>query len=169
MNFSTIGCCGLFCESCDVYQSLHNGTLKSLAQKWGMAAEDLACDGCRSDRRCLQSRECFIRHCVIEKEKDGCGECEEFPCPTLIEFADSEAPHRSLAIENCSFYREVGRFEWYHMQQQKWTCSCGTPFTWYQIRCSRCGKLLDNSLKREAKAPAPEEGPEEGEERAQEE
>ena len=43
VDFETLGCCGLFCESCDIYQSVQKGTLKKLAAKWDMTPEDLTC------------------------------------------------------------------------------------------------------------------------------
>jgi hypothetical protein len=149
VNTNTIGCCGLFCESCDIYQSLQRGTLKALADEWDMKPEDLACDGCRAERRALQSRNCFIRECCLGRNLDSCGECAEFPCATLREHNDSAAPHSSLAIKNCCFFKEAGRFEWYHMQKQRWTCSCGQMFTWYQSQCSRCSKPVVNVLHEE--------------------
>jgi len=146
VNFNTVGCCGLFCEACDIYQSLHNGTLKALAARWRMNPGDVACDGCRTERRSLESRQCFIRKCCLERGLDNCGECADFPCRTLRDFAGGRAPHRSLALENCAFFREVGRFEWYHIQKQKWTCTCGRPFSWYQTKCTACGRDLPNIL-----------------------
>lgn len=146
MNSKTCGCCGLFCEACDIYQSVQSGTLKDLAAKWEMNPEDLACDGCRSERRSEQSRKCYIRKCCLEKGHDHCGECGEFPCQVLKEFADNAAPHTALTLSNCLSHKEVGRFEWYLTQKQQWSCSCGQMFSWYQAKCSRCGKRVDNIL-----------------------
>jgi len=146
MDFETIGCCGLFCESCDIYQSVQKGTLKKLASKWDMAPEDLTCDGCRSGRHAVQSSKCYIRKCCQEKGLGVCGECDDFPCATLKKFNDHAAPHRSLAVANCEMFREVGLFEGYHIQKEKWSCTCGEVFSWYQSKCSRCNGELENLL-----------------------
>ncbi len=147
MNKQTIGACGLFCEACDIYQSVQTGNLKTLAREWNMDPDDLVCDGCRSDRRSVFCNDCVMRECCLGRNLDNCSECEEFPCKTLVQFNNDEAPHHFLAIDNCRSYREKGGFEWHHTQKEQWTCSCGQMFSWYQEKCLRCGKKVSNIIR----------------------
>lgn len=56
-----IGKCGFYCESCPSYP-----------------------DSCRG---CLESNSkgaCYTRDCVLSKKISFCGECEDFPCETIL-------------------------------------------------------------------------------------
>ncbi|MBQ3558116.1 MAG: DUF3795 domain-containing protein [Agathobacter sp.] len=54
--------CGFYCGTCPTYI---NGN----------------CNGCIEEH---MEGDCFTRDCVIEKGLDACGQCEKFPCDTII-------------------------------------------------------------------------------------
>jgi RimJ/RimL family protein N-acetyltransferase len=56
---NSIAYCGLICRLCH------------LSDK---------CDGCKSDSGCEEWKDCVHRKCCIEKNINGCFECEEAPC-----------------------------------------------------------------------------------------
>ena len=59
----SIGYCGLVCKLCH------------LADK---------CDGCKSNKNCcgkhLSEKGCYQYNCCLDKNINGCWECEDFPC-----------------------------------------------------------------------------------------
>lgn len=57
-----LGKCGFHCGTCPTYI---NGN----------------CNGCIEEH---MEGDCFTRDCVIEKGLDACGQCEKFPCDTII-------------------------------------------------------------------------------------
>jgi hypothetical protein len=57
-----IGACGFYCGSCPDYIQGN-------------------CKGCYEQ----EGNECFTRSCVLSKSINFCGECEQFPCETILE------------------------------------------------------------------------------------
>src|SRR5659263_20367 len=56
---NSIAYCGLICKLCHFSST---------------------CDGCKSDFGCEEWEDCVHRKCCIEKNINGCWECEEAPC-----------------------------------------------------------------------------------------
>lgn len=75
-----IAFCGLICEMCH------------LAGK---------CDGCKSARnncgKHLSDAGCFQRKCCMQKEINGCWECDEFPCDRDMYSADNDPKVKAFA------------------------------------------------------------------------
>ena len=49
----TAAVCGLYCEACSLFIASHEDPerLERIAAMYGMTPEQIACDGCRSDKR----------------------------------------------------------------------------------------------------------------------
>ncbi len=102
----TIACCGLLCQSCQIYLAAR-GTDKIKKEKmiydiiskckihYGVDykyEEINECYGCKSENSkvffgCLN---CKIRECVINKEIENCAYCEEYICEKLEGLFKSE-------------------------------------------------------------------------------
>lgn len=67
--------CGIACESCK---------FKS----------DQGCDGCRNETGEVFWGKCELYECCNEKALEHCGECDDFPCDKLREWASSQNPER---------------------------------------------------------------------------
>ncbi len=60
--------CGLLCSEC----------------KW---REIMKCEGCLKIKKPFWGPKCAIKDCCEGKEKAHCGQCQQFPCKQLHEFA----------------------------------------------------------------------------------
>jgi len=78
-DFSMIAYCCLECEKCDVYvatQKNDDQLRAKVAKEWKMKAEELYCDGCKSDRAPF---DCEARKCAVSKNLPTCAHCADFP------------------------------------------------------------------------------------------
>lgn len=57
-----IGKCGFYCGACSTYIAGN-------------------CNGCVDEHR---DGDCFTRDCVINQKLNFCGECNKFPCQTIL-------------------------------------------------------------------------------------
>ncbi len=80
-----IGYCGYNCHVCaarsddsEVRQRLVDGWKKYLGHEY-YTAENVKCDGCRSDGR-VADQKCEARPCAQQKGVESCALCLEFPC-----------------------------------------------------------------------------------------
>ncbi len=83
--------CGIVCTDCPAYlatQSNNMGELQEIAKQWSSEkrhyqAEDIACDGCFSDRVHVFCAECEVRGCAIQNGHRVCSLCSIYPCDRL--------------------------------------------------------------------------------------
>jgi len=78
-EFAMIAYCCLECDKCDVYIATQNNNDQlraKVAEKLKMKAEELYCDGCKSDRTPLN---CDARKCAISRNLPTCAHCDDFP------------------------------------------------------------------------------------------
>ena len=78
-DFSMIAYCCLECDKCDVYIATQNNDEKlraKVAKEWKMKAEELYCDGCKSDRTPFN---CEAKKCAIGRNLPTCAHCDDFP------------------------------------------------------------------------------------------
>jgi hypothetical protein len=85
-----MGYCGDICDYCPRYIATKNGDkdeLNKVAILWHkvgarsqiVAPEEMACNGCVPDNACPFG----IAECASGRNLNHCGECSEYPCPTL--------------------------------------------------------------------------------------
>jgi hypothetical protein len=91
--------CGNVCDECPRYLATKSGEEKALQETavlWHrvgyrdrvVSSEEIACQGCTSSNWCRYE----IAKCAEKKQVDNCGECESYPCPTILEtFERTEA------------------------------------------------------------------------------
>lgn len=91
---AVIGRCGYRCDLCMAYKKNGSGMLHQLkvAQGWftyydlKVHPAKLSCGGCHeSDSRlfCFDERFGRVCDCVVAKNIENCGHCEDYPCPDL--------------------------------------------------------------------------------------
>jgi hypothetical protein len=141
-----LAACGLYCGACYHYRaSLPEG--KHLLEeefRRGRKLEGFTCRGCRSDERYVHPdcSQCRIRACADEKSLEHCGLCREFPCDRLQVFqSDGRIHHRDVLV-HLDDLKAKGPDRWLTEQAQRWTCGCGTGFSWYEAFCHCCGAPL---------------------------
>lgn len=83
-----IGYCGYSCHLCAarsddpvVRQKLVDGWRRIFGHQQ-YTAENVRCDGCRSEGRTADSA-CAARPCAKERKVDSCAHCEQFPCAKM--------------------------------------------------------------------------------------
>jgi hypothetical protein len=134
--------CGLFCSACTFYIGTHEDPtrLETLAPRLGVGAEDLVCDGCRSERRLFYCRTCHMFRCAAERGYQYCAECPECPCPELEAFIDAR-PHRADIRRDLARIAEIGGEAWIAEATVRHSCpDCGTLNSAYDLICRKCGR-----------------------------
>lgn len=137
--------CGLYCGACEVLLANERGLLEEKAKKWKVKAEEIKCNGCKSDVLSKYCLDCKIKSCAESKNLDYCFQCPDYPCRTLKRFKNDRYAHHSIVFHNLNFIRENGIDAWIRNQETRWSCSeCGMRFSWYDTKCSSCGKPVKN-------------------------
>ena len=96
---SFMGRCGIDCEACE--HRTRNG-----------------CPGCPAADGKLFWGDCRLANCCAGKGHDHCGQCGEFPCTTLNEFAyDREEGDNGQRILNLRAWNEIGYDAWRRTQE----------------------------------------------------
>lgn len=140
-NKTLAAVCGLFCPACSIFIATHEDPqrLDAIAKRTGRSAEEIACDGCRSDRRYPFCATCYMYACAAEKGIDFCGACPDYPCDKLKEF-QAARPHRLELWHNQTRIQDVGYEQWFTEMLAHYTCpACQTINSAYDMVCRNCG------------------------------
>lgn len=139
--------CGLFCPSCPLFIGTHEDSakLEKSAEIFHCSADDLKCEGCRSNQKSVFCREnCNISVCAKNKGLEFCGECEKYPCEELKNFK-KKMPNRLELWESQERIQEVGYEKWYLEMIKHYSCpDCGTINSVSDQACRRCGRTPGN-------------------------
>lgn len=82
--------CGILCSACEF-------------------RENVGCRGCTEIERPFWGERCPVKSCCEEKGRAHCGQCTEFACKRLTDFAyDPEQGDGGLRLEQCRKWREEG-------------------------------------------------------------
>jgi len=94
-----IGYCGIQCHGCQVYKATFTEDpiqkleiQKETALFWSkysacaIEAEEMVCEGCRSEKLWRDCSQCELRKCARLKELPTCKECSDYPCEKLTSF-----------------------------------------------------------------------------------
>ena len=148
--------CGLYCGACTLYRIRHDADRKDLAEvlapvaeRLGIPAEELACEGCLSDGplspNCVR---CGIRRCAAERPGvTRCADCPEFPCERITRFSTDGVPHHSEVLDNVRRQQKIGVYEWLQEEFERVRCQyCGCSQDWYAQKCHRCGTLHPQTI-----------------------
>lgn len=80
--------CGLLCSACDY-------------------REQMGCQGCIHIKKPFWGESCPVKACCEEKSHQHCGECIEFPCDLLKQFAyDDKQGDNGERIKHCKCWNE---------------------------------------------------------------
>ena len=95
-----IAYCGLDCNECKAFKASQANDFKlkkQMAERWSdqdgvkFKAEDIDCQGCKSDVISGWCRKiCKVRPCAGEKKVKTCAHCDEYQCDKLKEFLRNE-------------------------------------------------------------------------------
>ena len=137
--------CGLYCGVCGVYMAHRDDNWKfkeRLATVYGVAPEDLACEGCGSDIRPVFCRECTYRDCVRKKGYQGCHQCAEFPCQMIDDFPIEVG--KRVILRAIPTWRELGTEQYVNEELKRYHCpECGAELFRGAKRCRACKTPVD--------------------------
>jgi hypothetical protein len=143
-----LAACGLFCGACYHYRASFRdgGHLLQEAIRQGRKAEHFTCRGCRSDQLYIHPgcAECEIRACAEAGSFLHCGECGAFPCERLLAFKNDGHIHHLDILVQLEQLSQLGPEQWLNQQAQRWACTCGAPYSWYETECQVCGAKLSS-------------------------
>ena len=93
LSMFELSMCGYRCDLCSAYVKNinNNDERKRLSEIWtkyyglNISAEEIYCDGCRcsKDNAKRIDEDCPVRVCVLERQIEHCGYCNNYPCETF--------------------------------------------------------------------------------------
>jgi hypothetical protein len=141
-----LAACGLYCGACYHYRAgLPGGQhLLDEAARQGRLQSGYTCQGCRSGVLYLHPgcARCQLRACADGRDLDHCDQCPEFPCEQLMAFQGDGRLHHRDVVRNLAALSTSGAEAWLAGQARRWTCDCGSGFSWYEVTCANCGAPL---------------------------
>ena len=147
-KYALLGVCGLYCGACYHYRAaLPEGQhLLTEAGRQGRDLTGFTCAGCRSAQLYVHPgcAQCQIRACADAQGLLHCGLCAQFPCGRLLAFQHDGRPHHLAVVRNLENLQAEDPERWLAGQAKRWTCGCGTRFSWYEVHCPACGAALDS-------------------------
>ena len=70
--------------------------------------EQTGCAGCLQIQKPFWGDSCPVKSCCEEKEHTHCGQCGDFPCALLNQFAyDEKQGDGGKRIEQCTLWKEI--------------------------------------------------------------
>ncbi len=147
-DLDLLGACGLYCGACYHYRaSFPEGRhLLKGATRQGRKLQGFTCKGCRSNSLYVHPgcAQCDIRTCTDTRGIAHCGLCPEFPCQRIRDFQSDGRVHHLDVFVNLAELVAKGIGDWLVEQAARWTCECGTGFSWYESSCPHCGTALSS-------------------------
>ena len=130
VNKGLIAPCGMDCRLCLGYQREKN-----------------KCPGCRKRDayKASYGRKCFIRSCLVLKEKgmEFCSEkCEKYPCKRLKDLDKRYRIRYGMSmVENLENIEKLGIKKFFNNQNKRWACKkCRGLLCVHRDFCLECGK-----------------------------
>lgn len=136
-DLSLLAYCGLYCGACSFKAAAAENNRKHLSNipakyDYLKNMELIECPGCRNDNRC---GDCKIKSCAVEKKIAYCGECNEYPCQLIKNFASDGIEHHENILKNIDKIRKIGIEQWLLEEKSIYKCGCGNLLSWYSKDC----------------------------------
>jgi hypothetical protein len=145
VNKDLVAPCGLYCGVCGIRIAHRENNEKfkgKLAAFYGVQAEDIACEGCKSTERFMYCRTCQIRTCAEEKYYEGCYQCPDFPCDHIESFPVPVG--KKVILRAVPAWRELGTEKWVEAEEKRYMCPhCGGNLFRGAKRCGSCKEVVD--------------------------
>lgn len=137
--------CGLYCGVCGIYIAHRDNNIKfkeRLTEVYHVGVDDIRCEGCLSDDVFYYCRICPIKSCAMEREIEGCHQCDDFPCKIIEDFPLPVG--KKVILRAIPAWRELGTRKWMEDEEKRYHC----PFCGYKLfrgakRCRNCKQPVD--------------------------
>ena len=91
MKINVESYCGGYCGACPILMKTTTGKIDELVVEFGVAEEDIACYGCKSEQLPKHwCRTCYIKSCCIENGYGTCVDCDDYPCKPIKVFRNEK-------------------------------------------------------------------------------
>jgi len=145
INKALLAPCGLYCGVCAIYIAHRDNNLKfkeklvNVYKPFAETVDDLQCLGCLSEDLVFgYCQQCTIKSCVIEKELEGCYQCDEWPCKIIKRFPIPVG--KKVIMRAIPQWRELGTEKWVEQEEIRYHCpECNNPLFRGTRRCNKCG------------------------------
>ena len=137
--------CGMYCGVCAIYIAHRDDNLKfkeRLTGLYGVAIDELHCNGCLSDEVFSFCRVCPIKACTARKGIEGCHQCADFPCGHIETFPFPVG--KKAMLRSVPAWRELGTERWMEEEEKRYRCPrCGIALFRGAKRCRGCGEAVE--------------------------
>lgn len=137
--------CGLYCGVCSILMAHRDNNQKFkeiLGNFYGVAPEEIRCQGCMSDEVYGFCQVCAIKTCAGERGYESCHQCTEFPCDHISNFFMPVG--KKVMLRAIPRWREVGTEQWVEEEKQRYVCPhCGGSLFRGAKRCRACKEPVD--------------------------
>jgi predicted RNA-binding Zn-ribbon protein involved in translation (DUF1610 family) len=141
--------CGLYCGVCSIYIAHRDNNLKfkerllPVYKAFAKTIEDISCTGClSSDVVFPVCNVCSIKKCCMDKEIDGCHQCDDFPCKFIENFPVAVA--KKVIKRTVPFRRKNGTEKFVEEEEKRYHCpNCGNSLFRGVKRCNVCKTDVD--------------------------
>ena len=145
VNRELLAPCGLYCGVCGILMAHSDNNAKfkeRLGSFYGVAEDDIVCEGCLSDVRFKYCRQCAIRACTEGKNYEGCHQCGEWPCKLVEDFPVPVG--KKVIMRAIPTWRELGTEKWVEEEEKRYHCpQCGEQLFRGTKRCRNCKEPVD--------------------------
>ncbi len=145
MNKELLAPCSMYCGVCGVYMASRDNNQKlkeKLAKAYGVTPEQIACKGCLSTEKFVYCQKCDIRTCVMEKNYQGCHECNEFPCKIIDDFPVPVG--KKVMLRSVPDRKKLGSKKWVEQEENRYICPhCNDHLFRGARRCASCKKVVE--------------------------
>jgi len=136
--------CGIYCPECSfkvAYETQNRAHLTAMPKAFdkfkNLDLDQFNCEGCTPENK---SADCRIKQCAMARKLEHCGQCDEFPCALINNFAADGKPHHKKAKEHLEYVRKHGLGKFIEEKEKQIKCACGEKLSWYMTKCLVCGK-----------------------------
>jgi hypothetical protein len=137
--------CGLYCGVCGILIADRDNNQKfkeRLTTVYNLPAEDIQCQGCRSDKVFTYCRACLIKDCTTQKGYEGCHQCKDFPCEHIDNFPLPVG--KKVILRVVPRWREIGTEKVIAEEKKRYVCpSYGYKLFRGAKTCRNCKKPVD--------------------------
>lgn len=107
-----------------------------------MPVEEIACEGCLSERPFAFCLTCPIKSCTENKGIEGCHQCADFPCRFIEDFPIEVG--KRVILRAIPTWRELGTEKWMEEEEKRYICpACSYPAFRGAKRCRQCRAPFD--------------------------
>jgi len=145
VNKELLAPCGLYCGVCSIliaHRDNNQRFKEVLAPVYGCTPEEIVCRGCLSEEVFKFCRICGIKACALEKNYEGCHQCQDWPCGFFDDLPFETG--KKVIMRAIPQWRKWGTEKWVAEEEKRYHCPhCGYELFRGAKRCRQCKEPVD--------------------------